>query len=361
MANAGPRSEAVAAPTRQPPARTQREVVGALPWHGVLVVTAIAFAILVLLAAIVPYHIDELRQVALYRRDLAAIPRATLEMQQPPLDTLANALVHRLLGAGDIRERLLPILFGCASLLLLGRLCLAAGLRWGAVIAVGTLALLPIFLRTTPYARQYALPTFLMLLVLYSVDRWLHRGKQGWLWATGLASVLLVLSRSVDPVLFLVTTAAVLATVGYLERHRLPSGWRSVRVPMAITAGMALLVGGPVTILLQGYTRRVGLSGDGPPLLETLARMMSESAEALSDAAALARAGGAIPRRRLLTSGSFPLPSGVVDLAACGDFGAVHGVLLRPHLGCRHTVPCAVPLHAHAGRGRDRRCERRGA
>lgn len=285
MTNATPLSgvEAVT-PHPQPGVRAEIGVVGTHPWHGVLIVTAISFAVLVLLAAVVPYHIDELRQVGLYSRDLAEIPQATLEMQQPPLDTLTNALAHRVLGPGDVRERLMPIFFGCAALLLLGRLGITAGLRWGAVVAVGTLAVLPVFLRTTPYARQYALPTFLMLLVLYCIDRWLHQRETGWLWATGVASVLLVLSRSTDPVLFLISTAAVLAVVGYLGRHRLPGGWGSVRRPVVITAGTAALVGAPLLLLLRRYMQGVGLGGGGFPLPETLARMVSESAGAISEA-----------------------------------------------------------------------------
>ena len=80
------------------------------------------------------------------------------------------------------------------------------------------LALSPVIVAVTAYARPYALPLFLSLLFLVMVDIWLT-SRSRWA-AVGLAltALLLPLSRSIEPLLVLAATMAVLVLVMVLRR-----------------------------------------------------------------------------------------------------------------------------------------------
>jgi 4-amino-4-deoxy-L-arabinose transferase-like glycosyltransferase len=245
-------------------------------WAAILLLTAVAFGFYLVLAGVVPYHIDEIRQAGLYSRPFSVIPELTLRMQQPPLDTLLNAAAYRVLGPGDIRERILPILWGCCSLLVLGRMALNSGLRVGAAIAVGTLAVLPVFVETTPYARQYALPLLLMLLVLCGLDGWLRTRRSRYLALAGTAAVLLALSRSTDPLLFFAACVFVLVVLGLRGFQSGRGGFKIVRRPIILMSSVGGGVALPVVLVLRRYTQGVGLDADAPPLGDTLLRMITE-------------------------------------------------------------------------------------
>ncbi len=128
-------------------------------------------AVLIVATALAqPFNQNELVQMAPYA---SGTVREILDAtRQPPLDPLLGAAVRRVLGEGQLLQRLVPVLAGIGTLtlfaLLLRRLLLGTAARSRARLATA-----PLFLRWTAYSRPYALPVFLMLLFVYAGHRWL--------------------------------------------------------------------------------------------------------------------------------------------------------------------------------------------
>lgn len=180
-----------------------------------LLVVALGAFVLLISAGEEPYHIDELRQVRSYGGSIGEVATASLQQEQPPLDAILNSIAQRALGVGDVRQRLLSVMFGVATLLLTGFLLLHTGFsKLGTVSTLGVMSLTPALIGVTAYARPYALPTFLMLSFLVLAVLWVGGGR---VWTIALASVVAVLlpwSRTVEPLIFLGVSAL---TMGYLS------------------------------------------------------------------------------------------------------------------------------------------------
>lgn len=177
-----------------------------------------------------PLHIDELRQVGYYERSLEGIVQGASSQTQPPLDYLVGGLAQRLLGPSDVTWRLQGFLFAWFGLLLLGTLLVRTGKR--AWIAIGLLALSPVFLEISSYARPYALPFFLMVLLVWSFDGWMRSRRRAYLVSGGLSAVTLPLARTTEPTLFLLSTALVLLAVR-LKNGKEAGSW--VRWPIVLS------------------------------------------------------------------------------------------------------------------------------
>ena len=167
-----------------------------------------------------PYNQNEWKQIAPYgSSDPSVVASGT---RQPPLDAWLGALVQHALGEGQLRQRLVPVLCGIGSLILMA--ALLRGMRRGhlGVLALWVMATAPLFVRYSAYIRPYALPTFLMLACCYAGTRWLADGRRGWLAAATVPALLLPLARVPEPVVFMGTSMLVLVWAGL--RRTLPRG-----------------------------------------------------------------------------------------------------------------------------------------
>jgi hypothetical protein len=208
-----------------------------------LYVGAIAVGAALIISAAInqPFNQNELAQIAPYSSDsLAEITGGT---RQPPLDPLLGAMFQHLLGEGQLQQRLVPVLSGMGTLIVVSLLLLRLGLGAAGAFGVWVLATAPLMVRYGAYTRPYALPLFLMVVFVYSAQRWLYEHKRGSLVLVGVAAVLLPLARVPEPTVFLVATAATLAWLGL--RGRLPL---IQAAPLtAIGLGAVVLVGYPMS------------------------------------------------------------------------------------------------------------------
>lgn len=226
-------------------------------WGWIPVALAVGIGITILLISMFeePYHIDELRQTRAYGQPVTDIIDASFAQQQPPLDPLLNAAVQRLIGVGDPQQRALSVAFGIGTLIVFGALMMRTRLRKGAAASVLVLAMAPLLVSVTAYARPYALPLFLILLFLLATDVWLTDGRKWAGAALTAAAILLPLSKTVEPVLALILSIVIL--LGW--KIRADTDWSgSVWLPIGAAATGTIAVGLPIIIRLQselaGYT-----------------------------------------------------------------------------------------------------------
>jgi hypothetical protein len=181
--------------------------------------------VLVVTAAGEPYHIDELRQTRSYSEPFDIVVKRSFEQEQPPLDPVINALAQRLIGVGDVKQRLLSIAFGVGSLILVAAIAFQAGMSgWGAATAVAVTVFTPALTDVTAYARPYALPLFLMLLFAWSITAWLRNGSWRSFAAAASAALLLPLSRTAEPAILLGVAAFTLVIIAFRVRSHVPRG-----------------------------------------------------------------------------------------------------------------------------------------
>ena len=229
--------------------QTRDSALFAAPHFG-LDATAVAVGtVLIVIAAInQPYNQNELQQIAPYGSDdLAKIVGAT---RQPPLDPVLGALLQHVLGEGQLRQRLVPVLAGIGALIVVA--CLLRRLRAGAAGTVGlwAMATAPLLVRYSAYARPYALPVFLMLLFVYAAQSWLDDRKRGWLVVSAVAAVATPLARVPEPTIFFLVTAATLGVASL--RGQLT--WSQTRPLVAISGATLVLVCYPLYHLLASQS-----------------------------------------------------------------------------------------------------------
>ncbi len=198
------------------------------------VVVVLGGASLVLLTALQqPYNQNEWVQIAPYDRDLGSALAGT---RQPPLDPLLGALVQRLVGEGQLQQRLVPVACGVLTLVLVAVLVRHWRLGWGGTLGLAFLATAPLFLRYSAYARPYALPLLLMIACAAAGTRWLDTGRKRWLLLAIVLAALLPLSRVPEPSVFLTLASAVLLVAG--ARRRLPRR-RAWSLAVGLLVGLA--------------------------------------------------------------------------------------------------------------------------
>lgn len=195
-----------------------------------------------------PLHIDELRQAGYYSRDVGGIVRGAISQQQPPLDYLIGAATERVIGPSDFARRLPGFGFGVLSLLFMGALLQRlTRLAW---VAVAVLALTPLYLEFSTYARPYALPLALMFAFLLSLDQWRVSGHARYLWIGAVLAVLLPFSRTTEPPMFLgMTLMSLLFYLSWLGARQAQWARNAVAVTLL---GMAIAI--PVALVLFGET-----------------------------------------------------------------------------------------------------------
>jgi hypothetical protein len=191
-----------------------------------------------------PFSYDEITQITPYgSNSVVEIVSAT---RQPPLDPLLGAMFQRLLGMGQLQQRLVPVLSGIGTLVLMSLLLHKLGLGRAGAFGVFLLATAPLMVRYSAYTRPYALPLFLMMLFAYAAQQWLQHRDHRWLRVAIVTAVSLPLARVPEPTVFLTTTAATLAWF----THRGRFSWSQTRPLIAASLGALVVVGIPLFLLL---------------------------------------------------------------------------------------------------------------
>jgi len=194
-----------------------------------------------------PFSYDELTQIAPYgSNSIVEIVTAT---RQPPIDPLLGAMFQHMFGMGQLRQRLVPVLAGIGTLIVLSLLWRRMRLGLAGAFGVWVMATAPMMIRYSAYTRPYALPLFIMMLFAYAVHRWLEERRSGWLVVAGISAVALPLTRVPEPMVFLGVTAATLAWFTLRGRF----SWAQTRPVIAISLGVLVILGVPMYLLLA-YT-----------------------------------------------------------------------------------------------------------
>ena len=213
---------------------------------------------------------DELAQTNSYFKPLNRVATTAIRHAQGPLDYIANSILQRLLGVGDLKQRLLSIFSGCAAVLTMCMLGVRLGLGRYVVVSALVLAFSPVWVRYTAYARPYALPTFLMLLYLWTADLWLDKKLARYAVIVGLTAIALALSRSVEPAIFL---SVVIAATGFqLYRRTSRFGLRHWAVLASVNVAVLCCISLPI-FYLSSQSFRVHLTSETSANFGNLTRM----------------------------------------------------------------------------------------
>lgn len=245
----------------------------------IIIVMLVGAILLIVEASTEPYHIDELRQVSYYDRPISDVVDQSFGMEQPPLDMVTNALAQRVVGTGDVRQRAISIMLGVGSIGLIALLALIAGMgRWGAAATAAALALSPVTISVTAYARPYALPTFLILAFIVVAVQWLKSGHIRWAIGVVLLAVALLLSRPTEPYIFLVVAPAVLLVDQLIRRAY---GWYRVAFVLATGVLTLAIVGRPI---MGKICAEVDQCREfGPSVLRQISRLWTDAPPAIFD------------------------------------------------------------------------------
>ncbi len=237
------------------PARFRGRSLVDLAYLAVLVLGSVLFVIAALQQ---PYNADEMRQIGPYGSgDLGEVTGAT---RQPPLAPLLEAGIQRLLGEGQLQQRLLPVLSGIGGLVAMGLLLRRLGLRYAGPLALLLMATSPLTVRYSAYTRPYAEALCLMLVLALATHAWLDTGRRRWLAIGGTAAVLMPLVRVPEPTAFMAMTVLVLAVLGL--RGKVP--WSRVLPLMGVVTLALVAVGLVQALVLADKAERVAdVSPDG--------------------------------------------------------------------------------------------------
>ncbi len=199
---------------------------------------AVGFVLFVLASLNQPYNQNEIAQIRPYDSwDPRVITSGT---RQPPLAPLLGSAVQHLLGVGQLQQRVVPILSGVGSLLVMGFLMRRRlDLGVAGAFAMWVMATAPLMVRYSAYERPYMLPLFLMLVFVLTTHEWLIGGRAPWLLPSFLSVVAVLFTRVPEPILFLLATVAVLLLLAAQRRMT----WSRV-LPVVTLIGLALLVVG---------------------------------------------------------------------------------------------------------------------
>ena len=208
-----------------------------------------AGSVLIVVAAISqPYNQNEIKQIEPYgSNDFSTITQGT---RQPPLDPLLGSLVQHLLGEGQLRQRLVPVLAGIGVLVVLGLLFRRLGLGYAGAFGVLFVALQPVMVHYSGYARPYALPLFFAVLFVYAAHRWMEELRTSWLFAAVGAACALPLTRVPEPNIFLLAAAATLTWLLLRGRRT----WSQAGPLVALALAAVAFIGYPLSRSLASST-----------------------------------------------------------------------------------------------------------
>lgn len=209
----------------------------------------VGFVLFVLASLHQPYNQNEIAQIRPYSSwDPRVITSGT---RQPPLAPLLGSLAQHILGVGQLQQRVVPMLSGVGSLVIMGFLMRRRlGLGAAGAFALWVMATAPLLVRYSAYERPYTLPLFLMLVIVLTTHEWLVGGRRPWLVPSLLAVVAVLFTRVPETILFLMTTVVVLLFLAV--RRRMP--WSRVLPVVVLIGGGMIGVGYPAYRALASKT-----------------------------------------------------------------------------------------------------------
>ena len=223
----------------------------------VFLVTLVGFALRIWHLDTEPLHVDEIRQVTNVQAPWSDIVQLSYGLQQPPLDYLIGKAFVTALPATDFVQRLPAALLGTASVGLVGLILIRQGQRVAAVFATLFMAISPLLIELSQFARPYALPIF---LVIATIAVYQHRqlGARGWRTTALFAIVasLTMLSRVTMPMIALAGLGMVALMRG-LARTPVTQPVRLVRsdpLGLLVLPASFLFVWVPSTLYLNSAT-----------------------------------------------------------------------------------------------------------
>ncbi|MEE9581468.1 MAG: glycosyltransferase family 39 protein, partial [Acidimicrobiia bacterium] len=242
-------------------ARTRRLAAWLTSGRGAIVmvslVTLVGFALRIWHLDTEPLHVDEIRQVTNVQAPWGDLIQLSYGLQQPPVDYLIGKAFVTVLPATDFVQRLPAALFGTASVGLVGLILIRQGQRIAAVFAALFMAISPLLIELSQFARPYALPIF---LVIATVAVYQHRqlGARGWKTTALFAVVasMAMLSRATMPMIALAGLGLValirgLAKISMTQPVKLV---RSDPLGLLVLPASFLLVWVPSTLYLNSAT-----------------------------------------------------------------------------------------------------------
>lgn len=183
----------------QPPEQSDRHASGFSTRMSIAIALVLAAIVLIVGMNEEPYHIDELRQTRSYTMTVSEVIDRSFAQDQPPLDPVLNALAQRVIGQGDWQQRALSVFWALGGYACFVALAVRNRLARGLPVGLLAMALSPVLISVFAYARPYALPFFLMMVLLLATDLWLQTGRM----LAGItlvsAALLLPLSRTIEP------------------------------------------------------------------------------------------------------------------------------------------------------------------
>ncbi len=168
-----------------------------------------------------PMHVDELLQASHVQAPWGDLVGLAYRFQATPVDYVIGKLVVTVAPATDFVQRFPSVVFGAGSIALVGILLVRAGHRLAGVLAAFLMAVSPFLVSMSQFARPYALPVFLVALMLAVHQHWERGSKtRGTLGLFVVVGALAIISRPVMPLLALITFGGLALAAG-LKRYGL--------------------------------------------------------------------------------------------------------------------------------------------
>ena len=202
-----------------------------------------------------PMHVDELLQADHVQARWGELVGLAYRYNATPLDYFIEKAVVTVAPATDFVQRLPAAVFGAASIGVIGSMLIRSGRRSAGVLAAVFLSVSPFLVRTSQFARPYALPVFLVAVTLAIYQHWHLGGKtrRTAVWF-GVVGALAMISRPMMPMLALAVLGS-LSLMTALNRRGFHPTRLIRRDPLAlgVLPALFLLVWVP-NLLVMGAT-----------------------------------------------------------------------------------------------------------
>ena len=161
-----------------------------------------------------PMHVDELLQAGHVQAGWGELAGLAYRHDATPLDYFIGKVVVTIAPATDFVQRLPAVVFGAASIAVIGSMLIRSGRRSAGVLAAAFISVSPFLVRMSQFARSYALPVFLIAVTLAIYQHWSLGGKTrrtaAWF---GVVGALAIISRPTMPMLALAVVGLISLTV----------------------------------------------------------------------------------------------------------------------------------------------------
>jgi 4-amino-4-deoxy-L-arabinose transferase-like glycosyltransferase len=165
-----------------------------------------------------PMHVDELLQAGHVSAGWGELAGLAYRYDATPLDYFIGKLAVTIGPTTDFTQRLPAVVFGAATIGVVGTMVIRSGHRLGGVLAAAFIAVSPFLVRMSQFARPYALPVFFVAVTLAIYQHWSLGGKtrRTAVWFSGVGA-LAIISRPTMPVLALAVLGLLSLSIGLIR------------------------------------------------------------------------------------------------------------------------------------------------